>query len=54
MHDFVRMCMCVSLCMFLFRFGTQERLFRMEYISNSAFTEGEFSKWKGEVGWAFY
>ena len=27
----------------------QERVFRMEYVSNSAFTEGEFSKWKNEV-----
>ena len=27
----------------------QERVFRMEYVSNSAFTEGEFSKWKTEV-----
>ncbi|XP_019849879.1 PREDICTED: RNA polymerase-associated protein RTF1 homolog [Amphimedon queenslandica] len=30
------------------RFGQQERIFRMEYISNSAFTDQEFSKWKAE------
>ena len=33
----------------MYRFGKQERIFRMEYISNSAFTDQEFSKWKTEV-----
>ena len=32
-----------------YRFGIQERIFRMEYISNSAFTDQEFAKWKSEV-----
>ena len=32
-----------------YRFGVQERIFRMEYISNSAFTDQEFAKWKSEV-----
>ena len=29
--------------------GHQERSFRMEYVSNSPFSEAEFSKWKKEV-----
>ena len=31
------------------RHGRQERIFRMEYVSNSNFTESEFRKWKEEV-----
>ena len=27
----------------------QERVFRMEYVSNQQFTESEFLKWKEEV-----
>ncbi|XP_066138501.1 RNA polymerase-associated protein Rtf1 isoform X2 [Euwallacea fornicatus] len=27
------------------RHGTQERIFRLEFVSNSEFTEGEFQKW---------
>ena len=33
----------------LFRHGLQERVFRMEYVSNQGFTESEFQKWKEEV-----
>ena len=33
----------------LFRHGTQERVFRMEFVSNSPFSDSEFSKWKTEV-----
>lgn len=29
--------------------GLQERVFRMEYISNQPFTESEFNKWKDEM-----
>ena len=32
-----------------YRHGSQERVFRMEYVSNSPFTESEFSRWKSEV-----
>lgn len=31
------------------RHGLQERLFRMEYVSNSALSESEFSKWLKEM-----
>jgi len=31
------------------RHGLQERVFRMEYVSNSSFSETEFSKWKAEL-----
>ena len=31
------------------RHGQQERSFRMEYVSNSPFTDSEFTKWKKEV-----
>ena len=31
------------------RHGHQERVFRMEYVSNQGFTESEFVKWKEEV-----
>jgi len=27
----------------------QERVFRMEYVSNQGFTDSEFQKWKEEV-----
>lgn len=27
------------------RHGAQERVFRLEFVSNSEFTEGEFQKW---------
>lgn len=27
------------------RHGSQERVFRLEFVSNSEFTEGEFQKW---------
>ena len=33
----------------IFRHGLQERVFRMEYVSNQGFTESEFQKWKEEV-----
>ena len=33
------------------RHGRQERVFRMEYVSNSSFTDSEFRKWKSEVWW---
>ena len=29
--------------------GLQERIFRMEYVSNSSFTDTEFRKWIAEV-----
>jgi RNA polymerase-associated protein RTF1 len=38
----------VAVCVCGCRFGKQERVFRMEYVSNSAFTEQEFTKWKSE------
>ncbi|XP_012554702.1 RNA polymerase-associated protein RTF1 homolog isoform X1 [Hydra vulgaris] len=31
------------------RHGMQEKVFRMEYVSNSQFTESEFLKWKEEM-----
>ena len=31
---------------FLIRHGNQERVFRLEFISNQEFTEPEFLKWK--------
>lgn len=31
------------------RHGLQERVFRMEYISNQPFSESEFQKWKNEM-----
>ncbi|XP_057315858.1 RNA polymerase-associated protein RTF1 homolog [Hydractinia symbiolongicarpus] len=31
------------------RHGLQERIFRMEYVSNQAFTDSEFQKWKEEM-----
>ena len=31
------------------RHGLQERVFRMEYMSNSPFTDIEFKKWIAEV-----
>ena len=31
------------------RHGLQERVFRMEYVSNSPFTDIEFKKWIAEV-----
>jgi len=31
------------------RHGLQERIFRMEYISNQCFTDTEFQKWKAEM-----
>lgn len=31
---------------FYFRHGAQERVFRLEFISNQDFSESEFSKWK--------
>lgn len=31
------------------RHGHQERIFRMEYVSNNTFTEGEFDKWRETV-----
>lgn len=31
------------------RHGLQERVFRMEYVSNQGFTESEFQKWKEEM-----
>ena len=35
--------------LFRSRHGLQERLFRMEYVSNQGFTESEFQKWQEEV-----
>ena len=29
--------------------GTQERVFRLEFVSNSDFTDSEFTKWKETV-----
>ena len=40
---------CVSPYVDHHRHGPQERSFRMEYVSNSPFTDSEFSKWKTEV-----
>ena len=34
---------------FSLRHALQERVFRMEYVSNSQFTDTEFAKWKAEV-----
>ncbi len=35
--------------LYLCRHGIQERIFRMEYVSNSPFVETEFNKWVVEV-----
>ena len=32
-----------------FRHGNQERVFRLEFVSNQRFTESEFARWKEEV-----
>ena len=31
------------------RHGNQERVFRLEFVSNQRFTDSEFSRWKEEV-----
>ena len=33
-------------CSFRLRFGKNERVFRLEFISNSAITVAEFEKWR--------
>ena len=38
-----------SLVLFLNRHGNQERVFRLEFVSNQRFTETEFARWKEEV-----
>lgn len=38
-----------SLFLFRNRHGNQERVFRLEFVSNQRFTETEFSRWKEEV-----
>ena len=38
-----------SLFLFLNRHGNQERVFRLEFVSNQRFTETEFARWKEEV-----
>ena len=54
-HVYVCVCPHVHVYMYMFvyinifRFGQQERVFRMEYISNSPFADNEFVKWKEEV-----
>ena len=34
---------------FRYRHGQQDRVFRIEYVSNQGFTESEFQRWKEEV-----
>ena len=38
-----------SLFLFCNRHGNQERVFRLEFVSNQRFTETEFARWKEEV-----
>ena len=38
-----------SLFLFRNRHGNQERVFRLEFVSNQRFTETEFARWKEEV-----
>ena len=38
-----------SLFFFHNRHGNQERVFRLEFVSNQRFTETEFARWKEEV-----
>lgn len=38
---------------YYFRHALQERLFRIEYVSNSNFTSTEFERWKKEVRLTF-
>ena len=33
----------------IFRHGDQERVFRLEFVSNQRFAETEFNRWKEEV-----
>ena len=37
------------LYVFIVRHGDQERVFRLEFVSNQRFTESEFSRWLEEV-----
>ena len=32
-----------------FRHGQQERVFRLEFVSNQSFTDSEFARWMSEV-----
>jgi RNA polymerase-associated protein RTF1 len=41
LHLFLRICV-----IFLYRHGAQERVFRLEFISNQDFTDSEFTKWR--------
>ena len=46
--------MCPVQCfIYYFRHALQERLFRIEYVSNSNFTSTEFDRWKKEVRLTF-
>ncbi len=38
----------------IFRHGQQDRIFRIEYVSNQGFTDSEFQKWKEEVRYPTY
>jgi hypothetical protein len=35
-----------GVCNFVYRHGAQERVFRLEFISNQDFTDSEFMKWR--------
>ena len=37
------------LYVFVVRHGDQERVFRLEFVSNQRFTESEFNRWLEEV-----
>lgn len=39
----------LSLILTSFRFGNAERVYRLEFVSNSPFSETEFFKWKEAV-----
>lgn len=41
--------MGMILFVFVVRHGDQERVFRLEFVSNQRFTETEFNRWLEEV-----
>ena len=41
--------MGMILYVFVVRHGDQERVFRLEFVSNQRFTESEFNRWLEEV-----
>lgn len=39
----------MSTCYIIFRHGTAERVYRLEFVSNQGFSDTEFSKWKETI-----